>query len=247
MKITNYKQFIVHLKSLKTQQEQINFIMKYFVDKVEFDYLVIEAIKIPYSLIDEIDNKFDSSNKDEVNQALQYAKFKGLSYGLIKRLSQIYGNPFTIPARPAYNGTLGFIPAQPERISHRTFGATINMSKPQPTYKNGLIIKGVCADFVEFIKKVCDDIGVKYNTISGQSTVSHAWIKIDGLYYDPTYAIYVRDKFMDWDKKSTIDDWFGMTNAQLFHLHPIRVIDEIDGVHLSEQITSANFQSLTQN
>lgn len=247
MKITNYEQFINYIKSLKTETEQINFIMKYFVDKVEFDYIVVEGLKVPYSLGDDIDNKFNCSNEVEVKKALEYAKKKGLSDALIQRISDIYGKQFIIPARPASNGIFGFRPAQPERISYRTFGSTLNMIKAQPTYKNGLIIKGVCADYVEFIQQVCNELGIKYDTISGQTSVGHTWIKINELYYDPTYAIYVRDKYMDWDKKTSVDDWLGFNDDEMFKMHPIRIIDEVNRIHLDTPITSNNYKLLTQN
>lgn len=243
MKITNYEEFIKYLKALKTETEQINFIMKYFADKVEFDYVLVEGLKVPYSLGYEIDEKFDCSNKEDVEKALMYAKQKGLSNALIERISNIYGKQFTIPAKPAMFSH----PAQPEKISYQTFGSTLNMIKVQPTYKNGLITKGVCADYVEFIQQVCNELGIKYDTISGKTTVGHSWIKINGLYYDPTYAIYVRDKYMDWDTKTSIDDWFGFNNDEMFKMHPTRVINKINRVHLDIPITSSNYKSLTHS
>lgn len=94
-----------------------------------------------------------------------------------------------------------------------------------PRFDNGgILVKGVCRHYSIFIKRVCDDLGIKCEVQLGRTPLGHAWNVIDidePLHYDLTYAIYARDKFEGWDKTKP-EDWLGVTEEQLLMLQPNR-------------------------
>jgi len=94
-------------------------------------------------------------------------------------------------------------------------------------FKDGILIKGVCIDYVNFIVKVLTEIGVNCESCLGKTPLNHAWniitIGKNTLHYDITYAIYARDKK---DTVTQPKDWLGINTRLLLKLHPDRVIIE---------------------
>ncbi|MBP3619902.1 MAG: hypothetical protein J6J24_04505 [Clostridia bacterium] len=92
-------------------------------------------------------------------------------------------------------------------------------------FKDGILVKGVCNDYSNFIKRVLTEIGIDCERCAGKTPLNHAWniisIENNPLHYDITYAMYARDKKID---KSNPTDWFGITTEQLQRLQPERTI-----------------------
>lgn len=230
-----YNELINHLKTINGKQQQIEYLFSYMLHSVQYDYPTLEICKFDNSLLDYIDEHFNSENLEDRRKAIQLVKSEGYSDEFILRILENYGDSFIVPARPEMVIMGKLNKAIPEHTSYRTFASAKNMARPLVEYENGIIIKGVCADFSEFIKKTCDELNVPCDTITGTTPISHVWNLIntgDGFkHYDLTYAIYARDEFDGWDKANP-NDFLGITTEKLLELHPNRTIDSI---HTSEK------------
>ena len=92
-------------------------------------------------------------------------------------------------------------------------------------FKDGIITKGVCKDYTNFILKVLTEIGIECKICAGKTPLNHIWLIIttynNTLHYDITYAMYARDKK---SKNSTPKDWLGISTKRLLELQPNRII-----------------------
>lgn len=231
-----YNELINHLKTIDGKEQQIEYLFSYMIHSVQYDYPTLEICKFDNSLLDYIDEHYNPESVEDREKAIKLVKNKGYSNEFILRILENYGKSFIVPARPE-RVVMGKInKAIPEHTSYRTFASAKNMARPFVEYENGIIIKGVCADFSEFIKKICDELNMPCETISGITPISHVWNVInigDGFkHYDLTYAIYARDGFNGWNKASP-NDFLGITTERLLEIHPNRIIDD---VHMCEKI-----------
>ena len=234
MEIASYEDLIKYLKSLPTKQEQIDFLMDWFVKNVEYDYVILEKAKALGHLdeeLSEIDRKFDCKDEKQRKLAIGYAKEKyGFSDEFIDRTLAHYGKTRIIAAQSERKAFGKVWPAQPERTIIDGFRSSVALQELPTIFDNGLIKKGVCADYTKFIAKVCADLGIKCECVEGMTSVGHQWTILENKHYDPTYAIFVRDKYADWDKKTKIMDWFNVEATDLIKIQPYRKICLIDGV-----------------
>lgn len=142
------------------------------------------------------------------NMKSRYKNSQLLEEELQKLLSAIdnyYGT--IVPATPERKFTMfgkgcGVIPATPERAialveSMRRIKNESSETLNPTVIEEGLLKQGVCAEYAPYIKKYCDDIGIKCEVVYGQGTVNHVWnlININGepRHLDLTNAIFIRD------------------------------------------------------
>lgn len=205
------------------------------LQNVQYDYPTLEICKFDNSLLDYIDENFNPEILEDRRKAIQLVKSEGYSDEFILRILENYGDSFIVPARPEMVIMGKLNKAIPEHISCRTFASAKNMAKPLVEYEDGIIIKGVCTDFSEFTKKICDELNIPCDTVTGTTPISHVWNLIntgDGFkHYDLTYAIYARDEFDGWGKIDP-NNFLGVTTEKLLEMHPNRTIDSI---HTSEK------------
>ena len=236
MEYQNYDDFITKLKALGDKDKQIEAIGQYFLDNVEYDYVVHDVMKSTCHRdgIDKIDDAFDASDLEQKTKALEELKKLGFSDGYISRISAEYGKQFVIPARPAR----GIVPATEEQVKIRNLWMASNLIRCDEhtdiRHQNGLLTKGVCRHYTPFIDKVCADLGIPSVAVHGDTSGGHVWNKIKGndgkaKHYDPTYAIYIRDgyKYDGYKGHEKESDWFGIDDKKLFELQPIRKIKKI--------------------
>lgn len=110
-------------------------------------------------------------------------------------------------------------------------------------YHNGLIKKGVCRHYANFIKKVLDDLNIPSLDVIGASGLFHEWniVMIDNelKVIDITREIHLRNKLTDEYNKG---DWYLISIDEMFRLEPDRDIREINGISLEPYITKDNYQ-----
>lgn len=231
-----YNELINHLKTINGEQQQVEYLFSYMLQSAQYDYPTLEICKFDNSLLDYVDEHFNPEIMEDRQKAIQLVKSEGYSNEFILRILENYGEGFIVPARPEMVIMGKLNKAIPEHISYRTFASAKNMAKPLVEYEDGIIIKGVCADFSEFTKKICDELNIPCDTVTGTTPISHVWNLInigDGFkHYDLTYAIYARDEFDGWGKVNP-NDFLGVTTEKLLEIQPNRTIDSI---HISEKI-----------
>ena len=109
-----------------------------------------------------------------------------------------------------------------------------------PDYQenDGLLKKGTSQHITEFAKKLCDNVGINALIVKGVSTgrMMHYWLDvcIDGteLFYDITFALYIRDNFCGIGNRYKPDEWLALTPKQLYKNQPTRIIAYPQGYNL---------------
>lgn len=223
-----YNELINSLKRLPTKKEQVGYLMGYLLTTLTYDYTTLEICHFDPKLLDFIDDNFDPKSEESRIKAIELVRRSGYSEDFIKRILEHYGETYIFEERPARVIMGRLQPYIPEHTEYRKFSNAFSMTQPQVLYKDEIITKGVCANFSEFVKKVCDQLEIPCLKIKGRTSVGHVWnaINIDGSFkhYDLTYAIFARDHFNGWEK-TTPSDWFEITAEKLLELQPNRIIE----------------------
>ena len=112
-------------------------------------------------------------------------------------------------------------------------------------FKNGLITKGVCADYTEYLVPLLKKVGIEAHSAKGISELPHAWIIVkDGEKYksvDLTRAVIIRDGFKGIPSEQTSEDWLYTNLKNMFKMQKTRKIIKIDDKELPSIITKENF------
>jgi len=221
MTFSNYTEFINYLNKIPNQQEQVNQIIQYCIDNVEVDYVMIEHINeiVTVKFTKYIDTLFPNVNDKLKLKAISFLRNStNISNSYWERIKSLY---------------LEDLPNNQRTLTDALISIT-------PDYKeiNGLLIKGTSNHISEFVKKVCDDININALVINGISSgrMQHFWLDIciDGteLFYDITYALYIRDNFCEIKKHFNQSEWLGITPKQLYKNQPSRIIVSPKGFDL---------------
>lgn len=112
---------------------------------------------------------------------------------------------------------------------------------------NGLLTKGVCKHFAEFLHKAFDDVGIDNALVGGISECNHAWnaVRVNGeiKYIDTTREVFIRDGYGNVPEQEA-GKWI-LCNAQdMFKMQPGRRMYEIGGTKLNEEITASKFEKM---
>ena len=112
---------------------------------------------------------------------------------------------------------------------------------------NGLLTKGVCKHYAEFLHKAFDDVGVDNALVGGISECNHAWnvVRINGeiKYIDTTREVFIRDGYGNIPNQEK-GKWILCSAQDMFKMQPGRRIYEIGETKLEEEITSENFEQM---
>lgn len=274
-KFKSYDELLRVAKSLESDEEKIELICDYFINNVTYNYAYLETIRIDKpetgieDIVQDIDSRYNAYEIEErklgrseleqkmrENMKSRYKSSQLLEEELQKLLSAIDN----------YYGTI--VPAMPERkfmmfgkecgVIHATLERAIALVESMRTIKNenpetlnptiieeGLLKQGVCAEYAPYIKKYCDDLGIKCEVVDGQGTVSHVWnlININGepRHLDLTNAIFIRDGYGDNPAKAKPQDWYMATTEAIYRMQPCRRIERIGDNKPKQEITSENF------
>lgn len=112
---------------------------------------------------------------------------------------------------------------------------------------NGLLIKGVCKHYAEFLHNAFDDLKIENALVGGISECNHAWnvVRVNGAikYIDTTREVFIRDGYGKIPKQET-GKWILCDAKDMFEMQPGRRIDEINETKLQEEITLENFEQM---
>lgn len=226
MKFLNYDQLIEHIKQKPTQNEQLEEIIKYFMDNVQYDYVMIEHINeiITLKFTKYADLLFPNVNEKLRNKAISFLRnSSNISNAYWERLRNLYLTPSIDE-----NGEAHYI----------SLTDALTSLEPEHIINNGLLEKGMSSHIAEFAKKLCDDVGIKAIIIKGISNgkMKHFWLNIciddKELFYDIAYALYIRDNFCGMGKRYSPAQWLGISPKQLYKNQPTRVILHPQGFDL---------------
>lgn len=221
----SYDDLITYIKSKPTKQQQLQVIWRYFFDNVNFDYVMLEHLNKLASdkFVQYIDRLFGNATEEKRQLSLcRLLNSTNISYNYLDRIKKIYLTPYIVDGEERY---------------YSLFEA-ISQVKCDRIETNGLLRKGISQDFVEFVKKICDDINIPCLIVNAPNNkkVQHHWldIMIDGeeLFYDITYAVFVNDNFNSMGKRFIIDEWLGITPKKLYKNQPDREIGYPEGFSL---------------
>ncbi len=225
MKFNNYQQLINYINTFNTQNERLNAIIQYFMDNVEFDYVMIEHINqiVTPRFASYVDRLFPNINEKFRTKAINYMRnSSNISNEYWNRLKQLYLTPIT--------NVVG-------EIKYLTMYSALNSIVPDIIFNNGLLKKGVANNITDFAKQVCDDCAINCIVVKGISSgkMEHSWlaVEVDGieLFYDITFAIYARDNFCGMARYNA-SDWLGVTPKILYKHQPTRTILSPKGFNL---------------
>lgn len=225
-----YNELINELKQLENPKQQIEALFTYLLNLVEYDYPTLEICNFDFKLSSYIDENFNPQIESDRLAAINLIKEHNYSEGFINRILEHYGEEVFVPAKPESFSFGRIQKAVPEYYFYRNFENARNLARPQKEYHDGILTKGVCANFSEFIKQVCDDLSIPCKEIEGTTSprVSHVWNLIDTgngfKHLDLTYAIFSRDNFKNWGNVNPFS-WFNLSTEELLNLQPERKID----------------------
>lgn len=226
MEFSNYEQLITYLKALPTQQEQLQGIVQYFLNNVEFDYVMIEHLNqiVTPKFANYVDKLFPNINDKLRDKAIN-----------IMRNSSNISNQYWDRIKTLY---LKEIHDKNGNARHLTMLEALNSISVDYIEENGLLKKGVANHIITFAKKLCDEIGINALIVNGISSgkMQHYWLDIclenNELFYDIAFALYVRDNFCGMGKRYKIEEWLGITPKQLYKNQPTRTIQHPQGYNL---------------
>jgi hypothetical protein len=226
----DYDELITRLKALGDPDKQVKALMQYFMESVEYDYVTGEFCKATHgdanNMIKEIDESYDCGDAEQREEALLQLKKLGYSDAFIQRARKHYGEILPAVPEKIIEGKIKMIQkAVPERP--RQLRGAICVVEHPVIWENGLLKKGVCANYASFINQVCAELDIPAVELDGVTAIGqHVWNIIDGKHYDITYAMYIRDG-KSRNENINPNDWLGCTDEQLFKLQPIRKITKI--------------------
>lgn len=226
-----YNELLNELKKLENPKQQIDSLFAFMLNLVDYDYPTLEICNFDYDLSSYIDKNYNPQVESDRLAAIQLVIDCCYSEGFINRILEHYGEKVFVPARPEYFAFGRIQKAIPEHYVYKNFEDARNMAKIQEEYHDGILTKGVCASYSEFVKQVCDDLGISCKKIEGTTSpkVSHVWNLIDTgdgfRHFDLTYAIFSRDGFKNWGSVNPFS-WYNLSTEELLKLHPERKISD---------------------
>lgn len=98
-------------------------------------------------------------------------------------------------------------------------------------YNNGLLKKGVCADYAEWMLKICNDLNILCYQVDGKGTANHSWNMIyikeqnKWIHFDMTCVRFYLDNFTrDFGEP---DKWVFASTEDIFKMQPKREIHSV--------------------
>lgn len=164
--LKKYNEFVDFLNSLNTVEEKLYYVYQYFRDFVSYDYDNLQLVKIVRS-----DDKKLAYIQDFANKTSRTPFNKRRILEMLDNL--LYQQDGTILS----DGVIDIIFKNYELEDGNALNFDLNNSR----FYNGLLQKGICSDYAQWINKLCNDIGLTSCIVYGYSSTAHAW----NVVYDP--------------------------------------------------------------
>jgi len=238
----DYDELITRLRALGDPDKQVQALMQYFMESVEYDYESRNDAKILSNLFGPQDGKSEEWLKKisamenlaqmELTNELSN-RFHGPEHreAVVNYVQNLLELPDSVADKIRKNYGAERIVDGEKRINTMFDATKLVEDGPPAKYENGLIAKGVCKHFVDFAEQVSSELGTTLVKVHGNTGAAygHVWNQKGTLHYDVTYAMFVRDG-QDYNGKTEHtkpEDWLGCTDEQLFKLQSIRKITKI--------------------
>lgn len=146
------------------------------------------------------------------------------------------------PYKPAKNGFIKINESPEYSYMHG-----LSRKGYQPVYRNGMLIDGVCSEYVNFESKVCGDLGIKHKRIEGIGTTGHAWSMVylpeeeQWVNFDMTMARFYLDNWLK-NQPYRPEEWICATTQDMFKMQPTRKIFKVGSKQCN--IDSSNAEKL---
>lgn len=110
-------------------------------------------------------------------------------------------------------------------------------------YINNLLVKGVCADYAEWMQKICNDLNIPCYEVIGKGTADHSWNLIyvkeqnKWVHFDMTCVRFYLDNFTR--QFGEPDKWVFASTEDIFKMQPkreIHTLKDFDGNKIFEGI-----------
>lgn len=279
-KIKSYDELLTLARALENDEQRVMLICEYFISNVAYNYASLEAYRFDKpstgmkDMVQDIDSRYNAYNpeergvaKRELEQKMREdmkSRYKDMKIaeGELKKLLDAIDNYYgtIVPATPErkfmmFGRECGVINATPERAIalveaiRKIKNENVQLLNPT-VMEDGLLKQGVCAQYAPYVKKYCNDLGIKCEVVEGQGTVKHVWnlVNINGKirHLDLTNAIFIRDGYGDNPTNARSQDWFMATTEQIYAMQPCRRIERIGENKPNQDITAENFSEYMQ-
>lgn len=259
--VKDFVSLISDLQNMDSTKEVLMTIFNYFKLRVLYDYDELQVVKFlrkdSKKLQDISDYLYQNKDLDSLmfkemlirllDEAFMELEGRGLSEKNKVEWFKNYGKTIHHEARPAKDG-LFKVPAIEayDEIVH------IDAKNYPPVYENGLLIKGVCSAYVDWVQKICNMLGISCLIVRGRGTTSHVWNLIyvketnSWVNFDMTMAKFYLD---GWNREcGEAEKWVMASCEEMFKMQPSRTVEEIisqEGeVIFKDKIDASNVQEL---
>lgn len=212
--LKKYNEFVDFLNSLNTVEEKFYYVYQYFRDFVSYDYDNLQLVKIVRS-----DDKKIAYIQDFANKTSRIPFNKRRILEMLDNL--LYQQDGTILS----DGVIDIIFKNYELEDESALSFDLNNSK----FYNGLLQKGICSDYAQWINKLCGDIGLTSYIVYGYSSTAHAWNVIydsdnkKWVNFDMTMVEFCNNNFAGNFYKDA-EKWAFASTEEMFLMQPKRKI-----------------------
>lgn len=212
--LKKYNEFVDFLNSLNTVEEKLYYVYQYFRDFVSYDYDNLQLVKIVRS-----DDKKLAYIQDFANKTSRTPFNKRRILEMLDNL--LYQQDGTILS----DGVIDIIFKNYELEDESALSFDLNNSK----FYNGLLQKGICSDYAQWINKLCGDIGLTSYIVYGYSSTAHAWNVIydsdnkKWVNFDMTMVEFCNNNFAGNFYKDA-EKWAFASTEEMFLMQPKRKI-----------------------
>lgn len=251
MEINEFDQLIRIAETRQSAIDMLKVLQVYFLQNVEFDHIIGIAVDIQETQTP-CQTKF-SSQEEKEKEILDFESLFGENFHFTEkdrgsllnmfgeqvepsRVQKKFGEQIVYINTPGYDGGI--------------YDCIRRLSTSRvPSYQNGLITSGVCANFASFVQLFCERLGIKCEIARTSDNHVFNLIQIDGQekVFDFTRMIAIRDNYKNPNNSQSPNDWFDMSLGKMFEYKPQRQINSIDGREkLPEPISILNYGNYSE-
>lgn len=228
----NYNEFVDFLNSLNNVEEKLYYIYQYFRNYVSYDYDNLQLVKIMRG-----DVKKLADIRDFANETSRTSFNKRRILEMLDNL--LYQQSGTILS----DNVIDIIFKNYELEKESALNFDLNNSR----FYNGLLQRGICSDYAQWINKLCNDVGLVSYVVYGYSSTAHAWNVIydsnnkKWINFDMTMVKFCNDSFAG-NNYYDAEGWSCLSTEEMFLKQPNRKICYLsNGTVFSPPLNNNNY------